>query len=301
MTPRGTCLLLGVNGQVGYELTKRVPPTLPVVAYDRTSLDLMDASAIRDVIRSVKPRMVINAAAYTAVDQAETEVDECWAVNAAAPQVLAEEAARVGAGVVHFSTDYVFDGTKATPYLEEDETNPLSVYGRAKLAGEAAIARSGAPYIILRTSWVYALRGKNFVRTILKLAREREELRIVADQHGAPTWSRDIAEATFAILSQVDAFVRPAQDSIGPVSGVYHLTSSGTTSWYEFAQAILALDPDATEQTCKKLTPVSSAEYPVAARRPLNSSLDCGKVERVFGGRVPDWRQQLRIALTATG
>ena len=239
----------------------------------------------------------MNPAAYTAVDQAESEPELCAAVNAIAPGVLAEEAARVGAAIVHFSTDYVFDGTKSSPYVEEDEPNPLGVYGRTKLAGELAVAAAGAPYLVLRTSWVYGRRGKNFLLTMLALSRQREELRVVCDQVGAPTWSRGLAAATAGILAPLARGDGGVADAMRAVSGTYHLTASGCTSWHGFTEAILALDPRRDEQRCQRVVPIPTRDYPTAARRPASSRLDCSRAAEVLGVRIPDWREQLVLAL----
>jgi len=287
LSPR--ILLTGKNGQVGWELHQTLTPLGEVVALDRQQLDLADPDQIRKRVREIKPDLIVNAAAYTAVDRAEAEPGLAMAVNGIAPGILAEEAKRIGAAIVHYSTDYVFDGTKATPYTEEDAPNPLNVYGRTKLAGEQAIRDVGVPHLILRTSWVYGMRGKNFLLTILRLAREREELKIVDDQTGAPTWSRAVAEATARILSA------------GPLSlaaaGIYHLTAAGSTTWHGFARAILTLDPDQSEQVCKHVRPIPTAEYPTPAARPAFSVLSNAKLKAFFGLTLPDWEQSLKSAL----
>ena len=221
-------LLTGKNGQVGWELQRTLAPLGEVVVLDRRQLDLSDPDQIRERVREISPDLIVNAAAYTAVDRAEAEPEPAMAVNGTAPGLLAEEAKRIGAAIIHYSTDYVFDGAKTTPYTEEDAPNPLNVYGRTKLAGEQAVQAAGVPHLILRTSWVYGMRGKNFLLTILRLAREREELKIVDDQIGAPTWSRTIAEATAQILTS-------GAWPVSGASGIYHLTASGSTSWYGFA------------------------------------------------------------------
>jgi len=286
------CILLtGKNGQVGWELQRTLAPLGEVVALDRQQLDLSNPAQIRERVREIKPGLIVNAAAYTTVDRAEAEPELAMAVNGTAPGILAEEAKRAGAAIIHYSTDYVFDGSKTTPYTEEDAPNPINVYGRTKLAGEQAIQAVGVPHLILRTSWVYGMRGKNFLLTILRLAREREELTIVDDQIGAPTWSRTIAEATARILS-----VNPLP--LADASGIYHMTASGSTTWYGFAEAILALDPNPAEQVCKHLKPILTAEYPTPARRPAYSVLSNAKLKAAFGVVLPSWEQGLKSALS---
>ena len=283
-------LLTGVNGQVGWELRRTLAPLGQVVAMDSKALDLADADAIRAKVREVAPRIIVNPAAYTAVDKAESEPGRARLVNAVAPAVLAEAADQCGAMLVHYSTDYVFDGRKETPYLEDDVTHPLNVYGATKLDGEAAIRASGVRHLILRTSWVYGARGGNFLLTMQRLMQERPELRIVDDQIGAPTWSRMIAEATALILAQC---LSPARGADRPEPwGTYHLTCGGETSWYGFAAAIAELGGYPT-----RLTPIPSSDYPTPARRPANSRLDNGKLARVFGLRLPHWREALKRCL----
>jgi dTDP-4-dehydrorhamnose reductase len=247
-----------------------------VVATDRRELDLRDSSAIQRTVRKTDPAIIVNAAAYTAVDNAESEADVAMQVNAIAPGILAEEAKRLGALLVHYSTDYVFDGSKKLPYKEEDAPNPLSVYGRSKLEGEQAIVASECRHLIFRTSWVYSSRGRNFFLTILKAAREKPELRVVDDQFGAPTSSLAIAEATARALQ-----VRAGQ-------GLYHLSAGGRTSWFGFAQAILRKAAVATP-----VVPIRSDQYPAKAKRPSNSVLDNSRLKETFGMSLPDWESQL--------
>ncbi len=286
-------LLTGVNGQVGWELRRALAPLGRVVGLDSRALDLSDPDAIRATVRGIAPRLIVNPAAYTAVDKAESEPERARAVNGIAPGILAEEAWRCGAILVHYSTDYVFDGRKAGPYLEDDAPNPLNVYGASKLEGEQAIAASGARHLILRTSWVYGARGGNFLLTMQRLMQERPELRIVDDQIGAPSWSRMIAEATAQVLAQC---LSPARGADRPEPwGTYHLTNAGETSWHGFATAIAELGGYAT-----RLTPIPSSDYPTPARRPANSRLDNGKLARAFGLRLPDWREALKLCMDRT-
>ncbi|WP_051748025.1 dTDP-4-dehydrorhamnose reductase [Nevskia soli] len=280
-------LLLGRNGQVGHELLRTLAPLGEVIAADRATLDLCDESAIRALVRRVRPTLIVNAAAYTAVDKAESEPDLAFAVNARAPAVLAQEAAALGAWLVHYSTDYVFAGDKPQgAYLETDATGPINAYGRSKLAGEAAIAAEGGAHIILRTSWVYGAHGANFAKTIVRLAREREKLSIVADQIGAPTSSHLIAETTAQLIWQLAGAGEAA------ISGLYHLQSAGEASWYEFAGAIVEQlrAMDAAAVRCREILPIPASAYPTPARRPANSRLDCGKIARTFGLSLPHWR-----------
>jgi len=239
------------------------------------------------LVRGVRPDIIVNAAAYTAVDKAESDRESCFAVNATAPGVMAIEAAALGARLVHYSTDYVFDGNKTTPYVEEDLTGPRNVYGASKLAGEEAITQAGGEFLILRTSWVYGNHGANFLKTMLRLRRERPELRIVADQYGAPTSADAIAEATVRILKRAGTG--------SWVSGVYHMTAAGATSWYEFAKAIFAR----AGGPAPSVVPIATAEYPTPAARPANSVLSNEKFAATFGFRLPDWEQQLDAVMAA--
>lgn len=285
-------LLTGSRGQVGWELARTLSTLGEVVALDADGLDLTDADAIRRVVGEVRPGIIVNPAAHTAVDKAESEPDRARAINATAPGILAEEAERLGALLVHYSTDYVFDGGGETPRQEDDPTGPLNVYGATKLEGENAIRAGCRRHLIFRTSWVYGARGANFLLTMGRLMGERPELKIVDDQIGAPTWCRHLAEATAQILAQVGS---PARGADKPEPwGVYHMTNGGETSWHGFAAAIQALD--APEKPAR-LVAIPSSEYPTPARRPLNSRLDNAKLERVFGLRLPDWRDALRLCL----
>ena len=302
-----TILLLGKTGQVGSDLLRLLPALGEVVAPDQSDLDLLDAKNIQRSVREIRPELIVNAAAYTAVDAAETHEADAYAINATAPGVLAEEAHRIGAALIHYSTDYVFDGSQRTPYAETDIAAPLNVYGKTKLAGEQAVRASGVPCLILRTSWVYSTRGRNFLLTILRLAAEREELTIVRDQFGAPTCSAEIAEATVKILAQLAQQSGPPSALFLPVSGIYHLTAQGETTWYDFACAILEeaaqFSPevlwfaDATSRRpliTRRVIPISSAEYPTPAPRPAFSVLSNSRLIRTFGIALPDWRSQLR-------
>lgn len=289
-------LLTGTHGQVGWELRRTLGALGEVVALDSRALDLADANAVRNAVRTIAPAIIVNPAAYTAVDKAESESGRAHAVNALAPGVLAEEAARLDALLVHYSTDYVFDGSGNTPWREDDATGPLNVYGATKLEGERAIAAAGCRHLIFRTSWVYGARGSNFLLTMRRLMRERPELKIVADQIGAPTWCRDIAEATAQVLAQVQS---PACMSDDARWGTYHMTNAGETSWHGFAEAIRALDEYDETITPAHLVPIPGSDYPTPARRPLNSRLDNGKLERTFGLRLRDWRAALALCMGA--
>jgi dTDP-4-dehydrorhamnose reductase len=278
---RPKILLTGATGQIGYELAQLLPRFGELTALDRANLDLADVDAIRATVRALQPQLIVNAAAYTAVDDAEGEPSLAEAINARAPGVLAEEAKRLGALLIHFSTDYVFDGGAATPYDESAQTFPLNVYGRSKLHGEQAIGASAAAAIVLRTSWVYASRGRNFFLTIRRLAAERDELRVVADQFGVPNWSRALAEATVRLLDR-------GVPELASCAGLYHLSGYGRASWFEFARAIVG------EVERPKVTPITTAEYPTAAARPAYSVLATAKFEHTFGFRLPEWREMLR-------
>ncbi len=294
-------LLTGVNGQVGWELRRSLMTLGTIIPASRDGgpgilrMDLSQPESLRAVIQQVQPQLIVNAAAYTAVDKAESEPDVAMAVNGIAPGVLAEEAKRCGATIVHYSTDYVFDGTKQAPYVETDRTHPLNVYGRTKLAGEQAIQAIDVPHLIFRTSWVYGLRGKNFLLTMLKLAQEREELKIVDDQIGSPTWCGTIAQATAQIVAQG---VGHWPEFVAQQSGLYHLTSTGETSWYGFAQRILALTEGLEERALKTVLPISSEFYPSPVQRPDYSLLDVGTLERSFGLQLPEWDEALGVALS---
>lgn len=286
-------LLTGVTGQVGWELRRALAPLGHVIPADRNAMDLTKLDSIRTFVRETKPQIIINPAAYTAVDQAEKEPDLAFAINATAPAAMAEEALRLGALLVHYSTDYVFDGTKSEAYVEDDVPNPQGVYGKSKLAGEQAIRNSGCKHLIFRTSWVYGMRGKNFLLTMLRLANERESLRIVDDQIGAPTWSRMIAEATAVALGQLISDPQRAE----AVSGVFHLTAAGATNWHGFAQEIFRLAR--THGLCRipALEPIPSEQYPVPAVRPKNSRLNNEKLFQTFGLVLPAWNEGFTMCI----
>jgi dTDP-4-dehydrorhamnose reductase len=283
---RPTILVIGARGQLGFELARVLPAQGEVTALDRTQLDLSDVDGIREKLRALRPALVVNAAAYTAVDQAEREPEQAETINARAPAILAEEAKRLDALLIHYSTDYVFDGAAAVPYSEDAPTRPLSVYGASKLHGEQAIAGSGCRYVILRTSWVYALRGRNFLLTIRRLAAERDELRIVADQFGVPNWSRALAEATATLVGH-------GLDVLAERAGIYHLSAHGSTSWFEFARAIVG------PVDSPRVLPITTADYPTVARRPPYAVLATEKLERVFGISLADWRETLARCLSS--
>jgi dTDP-4-dehydrorhamnose reductase len=267
-----------------------------VIALSRQQLDLADLQDVRKKVRETNPDVIINAAAYTAVEQAEDHPDEAELINALAPGVLAEEAKKINALLIHYSTDYVFDGTKPSPYLESDPTNPLNAYGATKLGGEKAIEAQAGLYLIFRTSWLYALRGKNFVLTMLRLAQERDEVRVVDDQVGVPNWTRAIAEATAQVVAE--ALRRMDEDSLAGVKGIYHLSGAGETSWFQFAREILSVagngrTSESATGRMGKIVNISSADYPSRAKRPKYSVLDSAKLEGALGVVVPRWDEQL--------
>jgi dTDP-4-dehydrorhamnose reductase len=315
-------LVTGKNGQVGFELLRSLAGQGQVIAVGRDQMDLSDPDSIRRAVREIGPDLIVNAAAYTAVDQAESEPELALAVNGVAPGVLAEEAKRLGAALIHYSTDYVFDGAKGVPYAEDDEPRPINAYGRTKLAGERAIQAVDAPHLILRTSWIYGARGKNFLLTILRLAREREELSIVDDQVGAPTWSRALAEATNELLRRLGYGQPGFVDACAKQRGIYNLSAAGQTSWYGFAAAVLAhaasarpgtsasAQPGQTASTqpvvsawtldrVPVLKPITTEQYPLPARRPRYSVLANGKLQRAFGLALPDWKTSLAECMSS--
>jgi dTDP-4-dehydrorhamnose reductase len=286
-------LLLGKNGQVGWELARTLLPLGEVVAMDRQQVDFTNVEVLREMIQSIHPDMIVNAVAYTAVDKAESERETAFLCNAIAVDAIAQEAKKIGALFIHYSTDYIFDGMKNTPYLEDDAVNPLNVYGESKLAGEKAIMTSGADYLILRTTWVFASRGQNFLKSILRLAAERDTLNIVADQIGAPTWARVIAQTTAHIVQQVQQ-ERAARKF---VSGVFHLTSAGDTSWHGFAQKIVEFASPHCKLKTQVISPIPTSQYPTPAKRPLNSRLCTEKLTQRFGIVMPTWEVSLKLCM----
>jgi len=303
-------LLTGVNGQVGHEINALLPRVGTVTALGREQLDLTRPDDIRRIIRNAEPDIIVNPAAYTAVDKAETDEAVARAINSRALAVMAEVAKEIGALLVHYSTDYVFDGSKTTPYSEDDPKNPQNIYGRTKLEGEQAIQKSGAAHLILRTAWVYGTRGRNFLLTILRLATQREELKIVSDQIGAPTSSSAIAGATMEILAKLYGHETKPPD-LQKLSGVYHLTAAGETSWHQFAKAIvenaskdgpklpwLAVATNNLPLIARRILPITTNEYPTPARRPAYSVLSNARLAKIFQVQLPDWRTQLGSLFT---
>jgi dTDP-4-dehydrorhamnose reductase len=286
-------LLIGSNGQVGKELQQTLSSYGDIISVARPTVDLAQPDTLRNFIRSKQPQVIINAAAYTAVDKAESEPELATAINATAPLIIAQESQRLGAFLIHISTDYVFDGNGYRPYQETDTTNPLSVYGKTKLAGEEAIRETCAHHLILRTAWVYGTFGKsNFVKTMLRLGAERQELRVVADQIGSPTWAQDIA----TVIAQMIPQLTPE------ISGTYHYTNSGVASWYDFAVAIF----EEAQQLgfplkVERIVPITTAEYPTPACRPAYSVLACRKISTIIETYPPHWRQRLIQMLTELG
>jgi len=282
-------LISGQHGQVSRELQRRLGAVGELIVLGRDQMDLAHPDQIRRQVQRARPDLVINAAAYTAVDQAESDQQSAFAINAEAPGILAEEALALGVPLIHYSTDYVFDGSKATPYVEDDAPNPLGVYGHSKLMGERAIREVQGQHLILRTSWVYSTHGRNFLLTMQRLLQEKPELRIVADQIGAPTWAGAIADSTLALIERW-------QTGNAGAWGTYHLTAEGETSWFGFAQAI----GDALREQgarCANLLPIPSSDYPTPAARPLNSRLDCTRLQREWGVSQPDWLSALHDCL----
>jgi dTDP-4-dehydrorhamnose reductase len=303
-------LLTGKNGQIGFELGKLLSRMGKLIAVDREDVDLTKPSEIRRTIQELRPRLIVNAAAYTAVDKAETDQEAARAVNTDVPAILAEETKKLGAALVHFSTDYIFDGLKGSPYLEDDLANPMSVYGQTKLAGEEAVRQIGVPHLTFRTQRVYGIRGQNFLLTILRLATQREELRIVSDQIGAPTWCRELARATASILQELSLGSNLAI-SLSNVSGTYHMTAAGTTTWYEFACAILdegartaadvpwfAAVTSVRPLITHRIVPITTAQYPTPAKRPAYPVLSNEWLSRTFRLRLPNWQNQLHSAVS---
>ena len=287
-------LIFGRIGQVGWELRHKLACLGQVSTVEYPEVDFTNSDSIRSAVRAVEPAVIVNAVAYTAVDKAESELQQATAINATGPGILAEEAKRLGGLLVHYSTDYVFDGSKLTPWVETDAPNPLNAYGRTKLAGDQAIQALGCDYLIFRTSWVYGARGNNFLLTMLRLGKERAELRIVDDQIGSPTSSESIAQATSDVLAQVLA---PGGAGMQGRSDIYNLTSSGETSWFGFAKAILTEAESRFGSPFPNLVPILTADYPTPAKRPANSRLSCERLEQTFGVTLPHWEHALSLVL----
>ena len=287
-------LLTGPHGQIGWELSRCLPRLGQVIPVDRTRLDLADAHSIRATLRAVRPDLIVNAAGYTAVDRAESQAPLSEAVNATGSGILAEEAAEIGAALISYSTDYVFDGAKRTPYGPEDEPHPLNTYGRTKLEGERRILASGASAIVLRTSWVYSMRRSNFVLTMLRMMAVKPEIRVVDDQYGCPSWSRRIAEGTAKIIERGLTTDAAGRVTFGEQGGTYHLACTGVTTWCELARRVFELvraDP------MPRVVPITSGEYPTAAKRPPYSALDCAITQATFGVDLGPWDEALEAAL----
>ena len=285
-------LLLGKRGQLGWELERSLAPLGEITAFSSNQLDVKNLTELKDTINKIKPKIIVNASAYTAVDRAEEEREIAMQVNAHAPAVMAECAKALNAVLIHYSTDYVFDGKKNIPYTEKDLTNPLNVYGQSKLEGEQAITQVGGAFVILRTSWVYSLRGENFVTKVLAWARQKETLQIVTDQIGSPTWARMLAECTSTLLAKS---LPAPKDFFSTRSGMYHLGGLGSVSRFDFAQAILRLTPSGHLRT--ELEPALTLDFPTPAVRPLATSLDCSKFENVFDLQLPSWEEALSDAM----
>jgi len=287
-------LLIGKYGQLGWELQRALAPLGKVVAIDYPEIDLVRLDDVQKLVQEINPQVIVNATAYTAVDRAEDELDQAIAINGRAPGLLAEQARRCRGALIHYSTDYVFDGSKGSDYIETDIPNPLSVYGRSKLAGEQAIQQVGGAYLILRTSWVYSMRRDSFVTKVLEWARKQRTLRVVDDQVSNPTWCRMLAEVTAQLLAKA------GNDPVGWLverSGLYHLAGSGKASRYQWAQAILASDPRREEQVVQEIVPAKTSEFPTPAQRPAHSALNCDLFPSVFNLKLPDWQDALQLAM----
>jgi dTDP-4-dehydrorhamnose reductase len=300
-------VVVGRNGQLAWEANQRFQGLGEIVSVGRPELDLLDPNGVREEIRRIKPAIVVNAAAYTAVDQAESEPEAAMRINSEAPAAMAEEAKRLGALFITYSTDYVFDGKSPGPYRENDPTAPLNVYGASKLSGEKAVEAVGGNHLTFRTSWVYGARGKNFLRTILKLAAERSELRIVDDQVGAPTWSRDLADATKKVIEQLltkcESENIPIGEALGNLRGIYHMTAAGEVSWHGFAMAVVEemQRRGFSQGSLAKIIPIPSSEYPTPAVRPNNSRLCNDKLKNTFGVTLPPWRRSMETVMDELG
>ena len=287
-------LLLGNTGQLGWELNRTLLPLGDIVALDFPQIDMSSPDNIRSIVRQYQPNLVVNATAYTNVDKAESEPELAMAINGTGPGILAEEVKRLHGALIHYSTDYVFDGTKGEPYTEEETPTPVSVYGVTKLAGEKNVQSVGGAYFIFRTSWVYSMRRPCFVTKVLKWAREHETLHIADDQISTPTWARSLAEASAQVVAQ------GKYNPIGYIAestGLYHLSGDGSCSRFEWAKSILELDPDKDTQITNALLPTSSSDFDTAAERPLRSTLSCEKFEGTFELPLPDWHLALELAM----
>jgi dTDP-4-dehydrorhamnose reductase len=288
-------VLVGKNGQLGWEFQRMLPILGEVISLDRKELDLCDLDAIQKILSEWKPNLIINASAYTDVDGAEKETDLAMKINVLAPGIMAEMSRKLQAVFIHYSTDYVFDGGKNALYTETDQTNPLNMYGKSKLMGEENIRQAGEAYLILRTSWVYSLRGNSFVNKVLKWSRQNKTLKVVSDQVSSPTWARTLAEITSFVLAQNK---KDLYENIHERHGIYHLAGSGFTSRYDWAKQILANDPEPSEQIVQAIEPALSEEFPTPAVRPLFSALDCSQFEETFGLQLPAWNSTLQLAMT---
>jgi len=287
-------VLLGKNGQLGWEFQHTLPALGEVIALGREELDVANTQAVQHILNEIKPNLIINASAYTEVDLAETQADLAMKINGVSPGVMAETARKLGAVFVHFSTDYVFDGQSNLPYAENDSTKPLNMYGKSKLVGEKNIEQAGDAYMILRTSWVYSLRGNSFVNKVLGWSRKNKTLKIVSDQVSSPTWAHALAEVTAQTLFEKGANLL---DDVKEKRGIYHLAGSGYTSRYEWAKRILSYDPNRTGQLVQIIEPALSDEFPTPATRPMFSALSCQKFNDTFNLRLPDWEESLQMAM----
>jgi len=288
-------VLFGKNGQLGWEFQRILPILGEVIALGRDEVDVSNLQKVKETLDKLKPNLIINTSAYTEVDRAETDVESAMNINALAPAVMAEAARKQDAVFIQYSTDYVFDGKKDIPYTENDPTHPLNTYGRSKLMGEENIKQAGDAYLILRTSWVYSLRGNSFVNKVLGWARKNENLKVVSDQISGPTWARMLAGITSLMLAQNNANLL---EIIRERRSVYHLAGAGYTSRYEWAKEILVNDPNRTEQIVRDLEPARSDDFPTTAVRPLFSALDCTRFEDTFGLKLPNWNSTLKLAMT---
>jgi dTDP-4-dehydrorhamnose reductase len=283
-------LLFGKNGQLGWELQRTLAPSGEIKALDYEDVDLIDADLIRRTIRELHPEVIVNAAAYTDVDRAESQREQAFAINATAPAIMSEEARSIGALMIHYSTDYVFDGTKGTPYVEGDAPGPICVYGESKLEGEKSVQAAGGGYLIFRTAWLYSMRGNNFVTKVLSWARKHAVLHIVDDQTSNPTWARMLAQLTSNVLAR-------GRDFVADHRGLYHLAGDGYASRYDWAREILRLDPKPEEQKAREVRRAATADIPTPAKRPMFSALDCSLCAKVFGFTPPSWQHDLKLAL----